>query len=172
MYVIVAVVVALAVLLFMAAGKPDIFSIARQINIHARPEQIYRLIADPQAMTAWSPFEKDANIKREFSGPQSGVGATYRWEGNATVGTGQIQVIEADAPMRVVSVLDMCTPFKAHNTVTFTLTPHGEGTTVHWHMGGHQPFMAKLMSTLIDCDKMVGGDFEKGLARLKTLAEA
>jgi hypothetical protein len=68
--------------------------------------------------------------------------------------------------------LDMSRPFEAHNMVDFVLEQNGAGTKLTWAMQGRQPFMAKLMSLFINCDKMVGGEFEQGLAKLKTLVEA
>ena len=51
------------------------------------------------------------------------------------------------------------------------LAPDGAGTKVTWAMDGPTNFMSKFMCIFVSMDKMVGGDFEKGLASLKRIAE-
>lgn len=164
-------VVLIAAVLVMAATKPDTFGVARTANIKAPPEKIFPLINDLHSHTAWSPFEKDPEMKRTHSGAPQGEGAVYEWAGNRKVGTGRIAIDESTPPSKVTMKLDMFTPFEAHNIVEFTLEPQGQSTSVTWAMHGPQPFMAKVMGTFINCDKMVGGQFEEGLAKLKALAE-
>jgi hypothetical protein len=110
-------------------------------------------------------------MKRAHSGAAQGPGAVYEWDGNRDVGAGRIAIVDS-TPSRITLDMQMSRPFKCHNAVEYTLEPNGQGTVVTWAMRGPQPFMAKLMSTFIDCDKMVGRQFDEGLARLKTLAEA
>ena len=115
-------------------------------------------------------------MKRVHSGAPAGKGAIYEWDGNRDVGAGRIAITDSVPSSRVSLKLDMLRPFAAHNMVDFVLEPNGAGTTattkVTWAMQGRQPFMAKLVSLFINCDKMVGGEFEQGLAKLKTLVEA
>jgi uncharacterized protein YndB with AHSA1/START domain len=169
---IIAAVIAVAVVavLVYAATKPDKFGVQRAASIGAPPEKIFPLIDDLHAHTSWSPFEKDPNMKRIHSGAARGKGAVYEWEGNRQVGAGRIAIIDS-TPSKVTMALDMLKPFEAHNVVEFTLEPKGGSTTVTWAMRGRQPYMAKLMSTFINCDKMVGSQFEEGLGKLKALAE-
>lgn len=169
---IIAVVIAVAVVavLVYAATKPDKFGVQRAASIGAPPEKIFPLIDDLHAHTSWSPFEKDPNMKRTHSGAARGKGAVYEWEGNRQVGAGRIAIIDS-TPSKVTMALDMLKPFEAHNVVEFTLEPKGGSTNVTWAMRGRQPYMAKLMSTFINCDKMVGSQFEEGLGKLKALAE-
>jgi hypothetical protein len=103
----------------------------------------------------------------------SGPGATYAWSGNSDVGKGNIEITDAVEPSRVAMKLNMEEPFEGHNDVEFTLAPAADGkaTAVTWTMSGAQPFFAKVLSTVFDCEKMVGDEFEKGLASLKTIAE-
>ena len=131
-----------------------------------------RQLSQPHLQTQWSPFEKDPAMKRTFVEPANGRGAVYEWDGNRKVGAGRIQVMTVSAPFLVTMELMMFRPFKAHNLVEFTVEPKGEATNVSWAMQGRQPFMGKVMSTFINCDKMVGREFETGLAKLKALAEA
>ncbi len=168
-------VLALAVVsvLGYAATKPDTFRIARSIAIKAPPEQIFPLINDLHKQLTWMPFDRDPAAKRSFNDTPSGKGAAYSWDGNSDVGAGSIEITEAAAPSMVTMNLDMTRPMQAHNIVEFTLDPgESAGTTsVTWAMHGQQPFLGKIVSTFIDCEKMVGDDFNKGLAKLKALAE-
>lgn len=167
--IIVAVVI--AALLVYAATKPDTFRIQRTATIKAPPDKVFALINDLQSHLSWSPFEKDPAIKRRFNGTTAGKGAVYEWEGNRKVGKGRIEIADTTPPSRITMKLDMVKPFQAHNTVDFTIAPEGEATNVTWAMQGAQPFMAKLVGTFMNCDKMVGGEFEQGLAKLKLIAE-
>jgi len=168
---IVIVVLAIVAVLAYAATRPDTFRIQRTIPIKSPPEKIFPLLDDLHAHSSWSPFEKDPNMKRTHSGAAKGTGAVYEWEGNRQVGKGRIAIVDTVPPSKVTMKLDMFTPFEAHNTVQFALVPNGSDTNVSWAMEGRQPYMAKLMSTFINCEKMVGGQFEEGLAKLKALAE-
>lgn len=164
------VVLVLAAILIYAATKPDAFGVQRVTAINAPAEKIFPLINDLHAHTSWSPFEKDPNMKRTHSGAPQGKGAVYEWDGDRKVGSGRLAIADS-TPSNITMILDMFKPFKAHNTVNFALEPQGSATRVTWAMRGQQPYMAKLMSTFINCDKMVGGQFEEGLAKLKALAE-
>ncbi|CAN5562229.1 K(+)-transporting ATPase subunit F [soil metagenome] len=166
------VVVAIIALLGYAATRPDSFRIARSTVIAAPPETIFALIADFHRWTAWSPWEKlDPAMSRAYGGPASGLGATYAWEGSGKAGAGRMEIIEATPPSKVTIDLAFLKPFKARNTASFTLEPQGDATCVTWVMAGPSPFISKLMGVVFNMDKLVGGDFETGLANLKALAE-
>lgn len=169
--IIIAVAVIVAAALAHAASKPDTFAVSRTTLIAAPPGQIFPLIDDLHAQSAWSPFEKDPNMKRTHSGAPRGKGAIYEWDGNRQVGAGRIAITDSIPSSKVVLLLDMSRPFAAHNTVEFTLVPSGGGTNVTWAMRGTQPFIGKVMGLFMNCDKMVGGEFEGGLAKLKRLVE-
>jgi hypothetical protein len=160
----------LAAILIYAATKPDSFGVQRATAINAPAEKIFPLINDLHAHTSWSPFEKDPNMKRTHSGAPQGRGAVYEWDGDRKVGSGRLAIADS-TPSNITMILDMFRPFKAHNTVNFLIEPQGSATRVTWAMRGQQPYMAKLMSIFINCDKMVGGQFEEGLAKLKAIAE-
>jgi len=168
--IVVAVVIAAA--LAYAASKPDSFTVSRSATIAAPAEKIFPLIDDLRAQSAWSPFEKDPNMKRTYGGSPRGKGAVYEWDGNRQVGAGRIAIVESVPPARIALQLEMMRPFKAQNTVEFALEPVSTGTKVTWSMRGRQPFMAKLMGLFMNCDKMVGNQFEEGLAKLKALVES
>jgi hypothetical protein len=110
-------------------------------------------------------------MKRTFSVVTSGKGAQYAWEGNREVGQGRMEIAESVPPSKVAIKLDFLKPFEAHNTVEFTLEPKGDATNVTWAMQGDTPYLAKIVHVFLDMDKLVGKDFDAGLANLKTLAE-
>ena len=171
-YIVLALVVGVIGILVYASTRPDAFSIKRSAVIAAPAERIFPLIASLKSMNTWNPFvEPDPNIKIAYSGPDSGKGAAHTWSGNSKVGEGRIEITEATPSSRVALQLDMYKPMKARNAVEFTLQPNGNATLVTWMMSGQQPLMAKVMNLFIDCDRMVGSSFEKGLASLKTIAE-
>jgi len=160
-----------AVLLY-AATKPDTFHVQRSINIQAPPEKIFGVLNDFHQSASWSPYEKkDPAMKRAFSGPESGKGAVYQFEGNKEVGKGRLTITDTTPPSKVVLALDMDEPFEGHNIVEYTLDAKGGSTNVTWAIHGQQPYIGKVMSLFIDCDKMIGKDFEVGLANLKALSE-
>ena len=164
--------VAVVALLVYAASRPDTFSVQRSTSIAAPAERIFPLIANLKSMNTWNPFvAPDPAIKIAYSGPEIGKGAAHTWSGNSKVGAGRIEITAAAPPRRVAMNLVMVKPMKADNAVEFTLQPNGSATNVTWAMSGRQPLLAKLMTVFIDCDKMVGSQFEKGLASLKVMAE-
>jgi uncharacterized protein YndB with AHSA1/START domain len=164
--------VALAAILILAATKPDTFRIERSATINAPAAKIFAVLNDFHQWTGWSPWEhKDPALKRNYSGAERGKGAVYGWEGDKNVGTGRMEILEANAPSKLVIKLDFFKPFEAHNTAEFTMLPQGNATNVHWVMHGTAPFMSKVMQVFMNLDKMVGKDFEAGLANLKQLTE-
>jgi uncharacterized protein YndB with AHSA1/START domain len=164
--------IAIAVVLILAATKPDAFSVQRAIAIRAPAEKIFPLINDFHQWGSWSPYEnKDPAMKRSYSGASSGKGAVYGWEGNKNVGSGRMEILEASAPSRIVIKLDFFAPFEGHNTAEFTMLPQGDATTVTWLMHGPAPFMNRMMQVFMNLDHMVGKDFEVGLANMKRVTE-
>jgi uncharacterized protein YndB with AHSA1/START domain len=164
--------IAIAVVLILAATKPDRFSVERTINVTAPPEKIFPLIDDFHQWGSWSPYEnKDPAMQRSYSGAASGKGAVYGWDGNNNVGSGRMEILDTSAPARIVIKLDFFKPFEGHNTAEFTMLPQGDGTRVNWLMHGPASFISKLMQVFMNLDNMIGKDFEIGLANLKRLAE-
>ena len=164
--------VAIAAILVLAAMKPDTFRVERTASIKAPPEKIFPLISDFDNWGAWSPYEKkDPNMKRTRSGAANGKGAVYAWDGDKNVGKGRMEIAEASPPSKVSLKLDFERPFEAHNIVNFTMEPKGDATSVTWAMQGPVPYMAKIVHVIFNMDRMVGRDFEVGLANLKMLAE-
>lgn len=167
------VVVSVAGFLAVVAKKPNTFRFKREQDIKASPEAIYALINDFHNWIQWSPYEKkDPNMKRTYSGSESGKGAVYEWEGNNDVGQGRMEIIDTVPGSKVVIKLDFLKPFEGHNTAEFTMVPQGDSTHVIWAMSGPANFISKVMQTVMDMDKMIGDDFADGLAKMKTVAEA
>ena len=155
-----------------ASTKPDQFRVERSIVIAAPAEKIFPHINDFHQWQAWSPYETlDPAMKRSFSGADSGVGTVYAWEGNSAVGAGSMQILESTPSSAIKIKLDFLKPMEAQDTADFTLAAQGKDTTVTWAMSGQAPYLMKVMSVFVDCDKMIGKDFEAGLAKLKTLSE-
>jgi uncharacterized protein YndB with AHSA1/START domain len=169
---IVVIVLILGVLGF-AATRPDELTVQRSISIKAEPAKIYPLLVDFSQWPAWSPWEKlDPTMKRALSGSVNGKGAVYTWDGSSKVGAGRMEIKEATASSRVVIQLDFLKPFEAHNIADLTLAPRADSSTeVTWQMRGPAPFVSKLMGVFVDMDKMIGKDFETGLANLKAAVE-
>lgn len=164
--------VAIVGVLIVASTKPDVFRIQRSASIAAPPEKIFPLINDFRSFGSWSPYEKlDPAMKRSYTGAAAGKGAVYAWEGDGQAGAGRMEITESAPPSRIALNLDFTKPFEAHNIVEFTLEPRGGATIVTWSMHGPTPFLAKVMHVFINFDRMVGADFETGLANMKALAE-
>jgi uncharacterized protein YndB with AHSA1/START domain len=172
--VVIAIILAvvIAIVLILAATKPDSFSVERAIDISAPADRVFPLINDFHQWGGWSPWEhKDPAMQRTYEGPASGKGAVYGWEGNKNVGSGRMEIIEAQPPSKILIKLDFLKPFEAHNTAEFTMLPQGATTHLTWVMRGPAPFISKLMQVFMNFDRMIGKDFEAGLASLKKLAE-
>jgi uncharacterized protein YndB with AHSA1/START domain len=164
--------VAVAIVLILAATKPDTFSVERSTSVTAPPEKIFPWIDDFHQWKSWSPYEtKDPAMKRSYSGAASGKGAVYGWEGNKNVGSGRMEILDASMPSKIVIKLDFFTPFEGHNTAEFTMLPQGDATSVSWLMHGPASFMSKVMQVFMNLDHMIGKDFEAGLVNLKNITE-
>lgn len=162
----------IAAVLAFAATKPDVLRVQRAISIKAPPEKIFPLIDDLHNWAAWSPWEKlDPAMKKTHSGAAHGKGAVYAWEGNAKVGAGRMEITDLSRPSKVTIKLDFIKPLEGHNTAEFTLETQGDATQVSWTMVGPARFISKVMQVFFSMDRMIGKNFEDGLASLKRIAE-
>jgi carbon monoxide dehydrogenase subunit G len=164
--------VAIVGVLGFAATRPDSFTVQRSALVKAPPAKLYPLISDLKAFNTWNPFAaQDPTSKITYAGATSGKGAAYTWQGSKS-GEGRMELTDAQEGSKVTYKLDFTKPMEAHNVVEFSLVPQGDTTNVTWAMRGPMPFISKVMTLLFfDMDKTVGGEFEKGLASLKVLAE-
>ena len=166
--------VIIAVLFFvMLVGRPDEFKVVRTATMAAAPATVFDEVNDFHKWEAWSPWAKlDPACKNSFSGAAFGQGAGFAWDGNNKVGAGRMTIIESQSPELIRINLEFLRPFKSVNTTEFTFASQGGQTLVTWTMTGKNNFMSKVFGLIVDCDRMVGKDFEKGLASLKAIAEA
>ncbi|MFC6288356.1 SRPBCC family protein [Nocardioides sp. GCM10027113] len=147
------------------------YEVARSTTIAAPPAEVQALVDDFHAWTRWSPWEDiDPDVHRTYAGPDRGVGARYAWKGNRKAGEGAMEVI-ASTPERVEIDLAFLKPWKATSDVAFELAPTAGGTEVTWRMRGEQTGLAGVIARLLPMEKMLAKDFDKGLARLKAVAE-
>lgn len=168
--VMVAVVLVFVVVVSM---QPADFKITRSTTIKTTPDKVFEQVNDFHKWEAWSPWAKlDPTMKTTYSGPPAGKGASYAWAGNSEVGEGRMTINASEPNDHVGIDLEFIKPFSAHNATDFTFKPDGDKTNVTWTMAGKNNFVAKAFSLFVDMDKMVGADFEKGLAQMKTFAEA
>ena len=155
------------------AGRPDEFKVLRATKISAPPEQVFPHVDELRKWDAWSPWAKiDPNCKMTYAGPSAGVDASHSWAGNNKVGEGRMTITESRASELVGFKLEFLRPFKATNAAEFTFKAVGNQTEVTWSMTGKNNLFFKVFGLFMDCDTMVGKDFEKGLASLKAVAEA
>jgi uncharacterized protein YndB with AHSA1/START domain len=160
------------VFLGIVAMQPSDFRIERSTKISAPPEVVFSQVDNFHKWENWSPWAKlDPAAKNSFEGPESGKGAIFKWSGNDKVGEGQMTITDSQPSDRVVIKLEFKRPFEDTNSTEFTFKPDGEQTLVNWSMAGHHNFMAKAVCLFMNMDQMIGGDFEKGLAQMKKIAE-
>ena len=160
------------ILIIFIAGRPDEFTISRSENISAPPEKVFPHVNDLHQWEAWSPWAKlDPGMKSTFSGAEAGAGAAMAWDGSNKVGAGQMTITESQPSELIRMRLDFQKPMQATNTVEFTFRPTGRQTVVTWSMAGKNSLMGKVFGLFMDFEKMCGGQFEKGLASLKSVAE-
>jgi hypothetical protein len=155
------------------AADRDSYVVERSIDIGAPATAIFPHLVDFHEWTGWSPWEDlDPDLARTYSGAPGGVGAVYEWSGNRKAGRGRMEILTASAPELLAVQVDFVKPFKSSSTSSFALVPEESATRVTWSMVGRKTFMTKVMGVFTSMDKLVGPDFEKGLARLKALAES
>lgn len=162
----------IAAILVVAAFQPGEFSVKRSLAIAAPAQALFEQVNDHRKFVVWNPWLKlDPNAKNTFSGPASGVGSVCSWEGNSDVGVGSATITESKPGELVRQRMDWKKPMEGTSTVDFTFKPEGGKTLVTWHIYGVNNYMGKVMCLFMNMDKMIGGQFEIGLASLKALAE-
>lgn len=167
------IVVLFAGLLLFIATRPADFRIERTAVIDAPAEIVFPLVNDFHRWGEWSPYDKrDPAMKKSYEGPAAGVGASYTWAGNNDVGEGRCTITESKPNELVSMTLVFMKPMSGTSQATFKLTPSGAGTQVRWSIEGKNGFVQKAVCLVLDMDKMVGTDFEKGLASLNEFAQA
>lgn len=146
----------------------DTYVVERELRIEGPAGAVFERIVDFRRWQAWSPWEDiDPNLWRGYEGAESGVGAIYEWSGNRKAGTGRMEITAVEPDESVTIALEFIKPFKSKSATVFTLEPDGATVVVRWRMSGPKTFMTRFMGIFMSMDKMVGPDFEKGLAKLK-----
>lgn len=170
--ILIALAVIVIVFVIVVALQPAGFRIVRSTTIAAPAPKVFEQVNDFHKWDGWSPWAKlDPAMKTTFDGAPAGTGAIYSWSGNNDVGEGRMTLTESRPNELVQIKLEFIKPFAATNTTEFTFKPEADKTMVTWSMFGTNNFMAKAFGLFMNMDKMVGGDFEKGLAQLKSVAE-
>ncbi len=171
--IVIGVAALIAVLLLVVATRPSTFHVERSLQVTVPPEFLFAQVDDFRAWRGWSPWEQlDPAMKRTFSGPSRGVGAVYAWTGNDKVGEGRM-TIEKSVPTSSVEIkLEFVKPFASTSQTTFRFVPAGADTKITWSMDGRNDFLGKAFSLFMDTDRMIGGDFERGLASLGQVSQA
>lgn len=170
--VLITVIVVIAVFLAFVSTRKSQFRYERSGVINAPADKIYPYLCDFKKGLLWNPFaQKDPNMKSSFSGPEAQVGSVMEFNGNREAGSGKLEITKMIPNQTVEMKLTMTSPFNAENLVHYELTPEGNGTRFSWAMEGDGGFMGKLITVFMDCEKMIAGEFEKGIAQLKTIVE-
>jgi len=166
------VAIVIVALIVIIAMQPTDFTITRSAAIPAPASLLFDQVNDFHNWQAWSPWARlDPAAKNTFSGAPSGEGAIFNWSGNSKVGEGKMTLLKSRQNNLIQIKLEFFKPFKATNMVEFTFAPGGDITMVTWTMTGKNNFMAKAFVMVMNCDKMIGGMYEKGLANLKTVTD-
>ena len=151
----------------------DTYTVTRSATIEAPPEKVYAHIVDFHKWGGWSPWdEMDPDMNKTYAGADAGVGARYAWSGNRKVGQGKMEITRATEHSSIEIDLRFLKPFKATNVTLFSLEPAGAGTKVSWAMTGQKTLLTRVMGIFRSMDAMVGPDFERGLGKLKAVAES
>ena len=170
--ILIGLAVIVVVFLIIVATRPADFRVVRSASISAPAAVVFAQVNDLHKWEAWNPWGKlDPACKMTYEGPAAGVGAGYTWAGNSKVGEGRMMISESRPNELIRLNLEFLKPFKANNTAEFSFKTEGAQTVVSWSMSGKKNFMFKAVGLFMDSDKMVGGDFERGLAALKSVAE-
>jgi Polyketide cyclase / dehydrase and lipid transport len=171
--ILIAVAALIVVLVIVISLRPATFRVQRSVSITAPPAAIFEQVNDIHHFHAWNPWAKlDPNMKLSYAGPAAGVGAVHSWEGNNQVGAGRMTIQESH-PLELVRMkLEFFRPFKSIATAEFPFKTTGDQTVVSWIMTGDCNFMSKAFGLFMNQDKMLGGAFEEGLAKLKAIAES
>jgi polyketide cyclase/dehydrase/lipid transport protein len=168
--VLAVIVVGLAAVI---ALQPARYRVSRSITIAAPAPVVFAQVNDFHNWSAWSPWEKvDPAMKRTYSGPPAGAGATYAWVGNREVGEGRMAIAESHPSDRIRVDLEFVKPFAGTSVAEFMFRPESDRTVVTWSMTGDKNFIAKAIHLVMNMDRMIGDQFDKGLAAMKTVAEA
>ena len=171
-YILIAIAVIIIGLIVLVVIQPTDFRVVRTATVSAPASDVFAQVNDFHKWEAWSPWAKiDPAMKQTYEGAPAGTGASYAWNGNNQVGEGRMTITESRPSDLIRIKLDFFRPFAATNQAEFTFKPDGKQTVVSWSMTGKRNFMFKAMGLFMSMDKMIGGQFEKGLASMRAIVE-
>lgn len=171
--ILIALVVIVVGLVAVITLQPARYRVSRSTTIAAPAPVVFAQVNDFHKWSAWSPWEKiDPAMKRTYEGPPAGVGASYAWVGSREVGEGRMTIVESRPSDLIQVKLEFVKPFAGTSVAEFSFKPDGERTLVTWSMTGDKNFIAKAIHLVMSMDRMIGDQFDKGLAAMNTVAEA
>jgi hypothetical protein len=171
--ILISLAVIVIVFVVIVALQPSEFQVARSTTTSAPPAEVFAQVNDFHKWEAWNPWGKiDPAMKQTYEGAPAGIGAIYTWAGNNEVGEGRMTITESRPSDLIRIKLEFFKPFAGTNIAEFTFKPEGNQTAVTWSMEGKNNFMAKAIHLFMNMDKMIGGQFEKGLASMKSVVES
>jgi hypothetical protein len=170
--ILIGLAVVVIVFLIVIALQPSEYRVTRSVTIAASPEAVFPHVNELKKWAAWNPWEKiDPNMKLAYEGPEAGVGASYSWVGNNEVGEGKMSITDSRPNESVKFKLEFFKPMAGTSDAEFTFKRQGDQTEVIWAMSGKNNFIGKAFCLFMNMDKMIGGQFEKGLAQMKSVVE-
>jgi len=171
--ILIGLAVCVAIFVIVVALQPSTYRVSRSLSIKAPPEVVFPHVNELKQWAAWNPWEKlDPDMKLTYQGPEAGVGASYSWVGNSDVGEGKMTITGCTTNESIQLKLEFFKPMAGVSDTLFTFKPQGDETEVTWTMTGRNNFVGKLFCLFMNMDTMIGGEFEKGLAALRTIVES
>ncbi|MAU27425.1 MAG: polyketide cyclase [Muricauda sp.] len=164
-------IVLLVILLALVA--PKTYDVSRSIVINKPKSEVFEYLRFLKKQDEWSPWnKKDPDMQKEFRGTDGEVGAVSYWNGNKDVGEGEQEITKIVEGERVESELRFLKPWKSTSDAYMVTEDAGNGSTrVTWGFSGNNKFPMSIMMLFMSMDKMIGKDFEEGLANLKAKLE-
>lgn len=150
---------------------PEQAVVSRSVVIAAPPDKLFAIVGDLRRFHEFAPMvEIDPDVGFAFEGTESGLGQRLVWTSdNLEVGRGRQTITLYQPPERVEFLV--VNGRRERSLTSFDLAPATSGTEVTWTFVTDLKGIPERWSGLL-FDRRIGAEFEKGLARLKALAEA
>ncbi len=171
--ILVGLVLVIGLLSVYVALQSSHFEITREMQMNASADRIFPYINNSRKANDWMPWkDSDPKVQMSYSGPEEGVGSISTWDSEGQMGTGKAEVVESIPNKSVKTQLTYTKPMEMSQLAEISLAPQANGTVVRWTVTGENTFIGRFVCMFMNMDKMVGGEFEKGLAKLKGMVEA
>lgn len=171
--ILLGLVVVIGAVIAVAAFQPPDYTISRSVVIKATPEKLFPYINSAEKSYSWMPWqEMDSKVQMSYSGPADGVGSVGSWKSDGQMGVGESTIIESVPNKLTKTKIAYVKPFEMNQLAEMSLDQGTDGTTVKWSVTGSNNIIGRVFGLFMNMDKMVGGNFEKGLTKLKTLVES